>query len=350
MTPSIFNKKKRSAELFNDRWIMLIGVLITGITLPLVFGMREDNPEFVKWILISVLITFLCWGITRWVGTYLWKKVPWNKNPLLHIASVIAYIIVFTAIIIGMVYFLNLMVDGKQDNYWETHWNFHLAIFIVFVFSVTVHEAIYLFFLWKKELTRSADLEKENIRSKFEALKNHVNPHFLFNSLGTLSSLINTDQKKATRYVNEFSKIYRYFLEVNNNDLITIGEEIDFINSYIFLQQIRYGEGFSFKNNIDKKYYPSFILPLTLQLLIENALKHNAMTPSSPLNIEVFVDEKKQALIVKNNLQTRNVEDSTKTGLVNLQQRYLNFVGKNISFQQSDYTFIVEIPVLTNEA
>ena len=97
-------------------------------------------------------------------------------------------------------------------------------------------------------------LEKENIRSKFEALKNHVNPHFLFNSLGTLASLINSDKDKATQYVNEFSKIYRYFLEVNSNDFITIEEEMDFINSYIFLQQIGYGEGFIFENRIDKKY------------------------------------------------------------------------------------------------
>ncbi len=350
MTPKLFNRKKHSLELFNDRWIMLIGVIITGITFPLIFGMRDDNPEFFKWILISVVITFLSWGITRWVGTYLWKKIPWNKNPLLHIASVLAYIVFFTAVIICMIYLLNLLVEGKQVNYWKSHWGFHLAILIVFVFSVTVHEAIYLFFLWKKELTRSADLEKENIRSKFEALKNHVNPHFLFNSLGTLTSLINTDQNKATQYVNEFSKIYRYFLEVNNNDLITIGEEIDFSDSYIFLQQIRYGEGFTFKNNIDKKYYPSFILPLTLQLLIENALKHNAMSTGSPMQIDVFVDEKRQVLVVKNNLQPRKVEDTTKTGLVNLEQRYLNFVGKNISFRQNDSSFIVEVPILTNEA
>jgi hypothetical protein len=328
---------------------MIIGVLITGIAFPIIFWNKSIDPQSLKWIFISIVLTLFSWGISRQFGIFLWKKFPWDKNPLIHLAFVLAYILFFTTVIILMVYCINLLVDGKKENYWESHKGFHLTILFVFIFSVTVHEAIYLFFLWKKELTRSADLEKENIRSKFEALKNHVNPHFLFNSLGTLASLINTDQEKATQYVNEFSKIYRYFLEVNSNDFVTVEEEIDFIDSYIFLQQIRYGEGFSFTNKIDTTYFKSFILPLTLQLLVENALKHNIIAPKSPLHIEAFVDEKKQNFVIQNNLQPRKVENTTKTGLINLEQRYLNFVGKAIKYRKDDQYFIVEIPIITNE-
>jgi two-component system, LytTR family, sensor kinase len=344
-------KKMRagSEQLFNDRWIMIIGVLITGIAFPLFFGMRPSDPKFYPWIIVSVIMTFCFWGISRQFGMLLWKKFPWDKNPLVHISIVLAYIFLFTSVIIVIVYYANLLGDGKTENYWESHKRFNLAILFVFILSVTVHEAIYLFFLWKKELTHSADLEKENIRSKFEALKNHVNPHFLFNSLGTLSSLINTDQEKATQYVNEFSKIYRYFLEVNSNDFVTLEEEIDFITSYIFLQKIRIGDGFSFTNRIDSAYSKTYILPLTLQLLVENALKHNATMPGSPLHIEVFVDEEKHHFVIQNNLQLRKVENTTKTGLTNLELRYQNFVGKAINYRKDENYFIVEIPIIWNE-
>jgi two-component system, LytTR family, sensor kinase len=343
------NSMKESKQLYNDRWIMIIGVLITGTVFPLIFGMKPSDLNFYPWIIISILMTFFFWGVSRQFGILLWKKFSWDKNPLAHIGIVLAYILVFTTAIILIVYFINIISNGKTERYWELHRRFHLAILFVFIFSVTVHEAIYLFFLWKKELTRSADLEKENMRSKFEALKNHLNPHFLFNSLGTLSSLINTDQEKATRYVNEFSKIYRYFLEVNSNDLVTLEEEVNFINSYIFLQQIRYGEGFLFTNRIDPSYSKCFILPLTLQLLIENALKHNSISTGSPLHIEVYVDEKKHKFVVQNNIQPRKVENSTMIGLSNLDQRYKNFTGESIFYKKDDSSFLVEIPIISNE-
>jgi hypothetical protein len=341
--------KMATDKLFSDKWLRIIGILLIGIAFPLIFGLRPGHPKFIDWTLISVGTTFLSWVVTRQFGIIIWNRFPWEKNPLIHILIVLVFILFFTIAIIGLVFVINLFIYGKASNYWETQKNLHIAIFIVFVFAVIIHEAVFLFFLWKKALTRAADLEKENIRSKFEALKNHVNPHFLFNSLGTLASLINTDQKKATQYVNEFSKIYRYFLEVNSNDLVTIEEEMDFINSYIFLQQIRHGEGFSFDCRIDKKYYKSYILPLTLQLLIENALKHNTTIPQTPLYIEVYIDEKNDQLVVKNNYQPRKTEDSIKSGLINLEQRYLNFVGKTIQYQLNELSFIVEIPIISNE-
>ncbi|MFA9392393.1 MAG: sensor histidine kinase [Prolixibacteraceae bacterium] len=341
--------KMKSKALFNDRWLMIVGILITGIVFPIIFGMRPANPDFYQWMMISISVTAVSWGISRQFGMLLWKKFPWNKKPLVHMAIVLAYIFLFTAAIIGLVYLVNLLVEGKTVNYWEEHQRFHLIILFVFIFSVTIHEAVYLFFLWKKELTRSADLEKENMQSKFEALKNHMNPHFLFNSMGTLSSLINSDQQKATQYVNEFSKIYRYFLQVNSNEVVTLAEELDFLYSYIFLQKIRYGEGFVFNSRIDRKFYNSYVLPLTLQLLVENALKHNSTMQGEPLLIDISVDEESQIIVVKNNLQPRRIESTTKTGLKNLEERYSSFVGKTIVYPKSKSEFIVEIPIISNE-
>ncbi len=338
-----------SDKLFSDKWFKILGILVIGIAFPLIFGLRPGNPKFIDWILISVGTTFLSWFVSSQFGIIIWNRFPWEKNPFIHIVIVIAFIIFFTVIVILFVFAINLLIYGNSPDYWEKQKFLHIAIIIVFFFAVTIHEAIFLFFLWKKELTHAADLERENMRSKFEALKNHLNPHFLFNSLGTLASLINSDKDKATQYVNEFSKIYRYFLEVNSNDFVTIEEEMDFINSYIFLQQIRCGDGFVFENRIDKTYYKSYILPLTLQLLIENALKHNTTTLLSPLYIQVSVDENKHIFVIRNNFQPRNTEKSTKIGLVNLEQRYMNFFSKTINYRQDDGYFIVEIPIITNE-
>jgi LytS/YehU family sensor histidine kinase len=224
-----------------------------------------------------------------------------------------------------------------------------VGVFIVTTIIQLTHEAIFLFFKWKQELTRASDLERENLRSKFDALKNHVNPHFLFNSMGTLASLIRTDPVKAEKYVAEFSGIYRYLLEVNSNDLITLGEELSFIDSYMFLQQIRFGDGFIYNNAVDSRRYSSYILPLTLELLVENALKHNKTGSASPLKIDVYVDDLKDRLIVRNTFQPRNNPETTGTGLKNLEQRYLSYLDKTIEYYHDLFYFYAEIPMIQEE-
>jgi LytS/YehU family sensor histidine kinase len=244
---------------------------------------------------------------------------------------------------------LNLIYHDVGPGYWKSMHKIHTGTFIVFAMIMLIHEAVHLFFKWKEELTRAADLEKENMRSKFEALKNHVNPHFLFNSLGTLSSLIRSDPVRAEKYVNEFSSIYRYFLEVNNNDLVTVEDELRFIDSYVFLQQIRFGDGFSFTSRVDKKYMGTYILPLTMELLVENAIKHNTTVPANPLVIEIYVNEVSDQLVIRNNYQPRSAGDTTGTGLQNLGQRYSSFLGKNIRYGIEGNWFVAEIPLVISE-
>lgn len=342
-------KGQRSNELFNDRWLMFFGILLAGIGFPILFGINSNNSSFYFVLITSVLVTAISWWLSRRFGLILWKRFPWSKSPILHILIVIAYILVFTTLIIGLVFLINLLVDGPTTDYWQRNKNFHLVILLVFVFSVLIHEAVNLFFLWKKELTRVADLEKESIQSKFDALKNQVNPHFLFNSLGTLSSLINTDQQKAVEYVNEFSKTYRYLLEVDNNQIVTLAEELAFVESYVFLQKIRYADGFVFNMNIDPRLYSAYVLPLSLQMLVENALKHNTTSSASPLVISLVSDAERMVLLMKNNLQPRPIGNSTKIGLKNLELRYAGFAGKSISVLETDDEFIVEIPIIISE-
>ncbi len=144
-------KGQRREELFNDRWLMVFGILLAGIGFPILFGINSNNSSFYFVLITSVLVTAISWWLSRRFGLILWKRFPWSKSPILHILIVIAYILVFTTLIIGLVFLINLLVDGPTTDYWQQNKNFHLVILLVFVFSVLIHEAVNLFFLWKKE-------------------------------------------------------------------------------------------------------------------------------------------------------------------------------------------------------
>ncbi|HEX2395710.1 MAG TPA: histidine kinase [Bacteroidales bacterium] len=336
-------------KAFSDKWILIIGIPLIGIAFPFFFGSKFSDPNFFKWMFISIVTSLVTWMTIRHVVALIWRLFQWEKNPVLHIVFGLLIIILFSLFCSLLIYGLARLLFNWGPDYWQVMRPIRIGVFIVVAIIQLVHEAILLFFKWKQELTRSADLERENLRSKFEALKNHVNPHFLFNSLGTLTSLIHTDPGKAEKYVAEFAGIYRYLLEVNSNDLVTLGEEMAFIESYMFLQQIRFGEGFNYNNTVDKRYHSAFILPLTLELLVENALKHNKTHASSPLKIDVYVDEKRDLLIVRNTYQPRNNSETTGTGLKNLEQRYQSFLDKTIHHYSDDTYFYAEIPLISNE-
>jgi two-component system LytT family sensor kinase len=333
-------------KLFSDKWIWIIGIPLVGISFPFIFGLRFGDPKFYGWIFISTFTTLVSWFATRLSVSLLWDRFSWESNPFVHILVELGLLMVFSMVTISLIYFMNKLLLHPQGNYWQDMRPIRTGIFIVYGILLLLHEAVHLFFKWKKELTHAADLEKENIRSKFEALKNHVNPHFLFNSLGTLSSLIRSDPEKAEKYVNEFAGIYRYFLEVNNNELVTVAEELDFIRSYMFLQQIRFGDGFTFLNRVDGKNMEALMLPLTLELLVENALKHNTTLSSSPLSIEIYTRDHTEWLVVQNTFQPRPVIETTGTGLQNLEQRYMSYLGKGIRYGREGNFFRVEIPLI----
>jgi len=338
----------KKEKLFSDTWILIIGIPLVGIIFPFFFGLRWGDDRFFRWMVIYMLTPVVPWIATRFTISFIWEKFPWETDPLLHIIVGIALLSVFGMLAVGLFYLLNIVFFDVGPDYWHVMRPIRIGILLATGIITLVHETIHLFFKWKKELTRAADLEKENMRSKFEALKNHVNPHFLFNSLGTLTSLIRTDPQKAEKYVSEFSGIYRYFLEVNNNDLVTVEEELKFIDSYLFLQKIRFGDGFNCKKQVSERARKAYMLPLTLELLVENALKHNTILVSSPLTIEIM-DDTDNRLVIRNTYQPRPPAETPHSGLLNLEQRYQSYLGKSILTKIEDGKFVVEIPLIESE-
>lgn len=166
----------------------------------------------------------------------------------------------------------------------------------------------------------------------------------MFNSLNVLSGLINTDVAKAQLFIDEFSQIYRYVLETIEQPVVTLSKELDFMRSYLFLQQIRYGENLTFTDNIPSGLLPMVVPPLSLQVLLENAIKHNIVNESKPLKIEIFSED--LYLIVKNNIQPKISGTSTGLGLKNLVKRYALISKLEPSFQINNNYYVAKIPLI----
>ncbi len=202
-----------------------------------------------------------------------------------------------------------------------------------------------------KELTKAntqlLKLQKENLQSQFDVLKQQVNPHFLFNSLNVLISLIRLEPELAEKFTEHLAKVYRYVLENKDNELVTLNTELNFLDAYIFLINIRFLDKIKVNIHIPEEKRSYCIIPLAMQLLIENAIKHNAMSKKSPLVIDIFIDESNQLNMV-NNLQEREAHmTSTGVGLKNIQNRYRLLNNTVPVFEKTDTHFIARIPLVS---
>ena len=192
---------------------------------------------------------------------------------------------------------------------------------------------------------QSTRLEKDKTEIQYQNLINHLNPHFLFNSLTSLNSLIMTEPKEASKFLQKLSLIYRYILQNKDKEMVSLGQELDFVNHYVILQKSRFDEGLQINIDVDTDCLLYRIVPVTLQNLFENAIKHNSIEEDNPLIISVFVNN--EFLFVKNNLQLRKfVDTSNKQGLKNLKNLYKYLSNKPLEIIETENEFMVKIPLL----
>lgn len=242
-----------------------------------------------------------------------------------------------------------LHVLGYQLNYTDLKMGL-LVGFCVNVIFETLFEADFTLERYKLSVEEKHNLQHLSLMQEFDSLKNQVNPHFLFNCFNTLSSLIAENKQKAEQFLDELSKVYRYLLRSNEDGLSTVESEVNFICSYYQLLQTRHGEAVVINIDIDK-HYAAYLLPsLSLQLLVENVVKHNALSKSRPLVIEIFTTAGNK-LIVNNNLQRRTVNaPSNKVGLNNIKAKYHLLSIKGFQVMEDDKNFTVVLPLIWNNA
>ena len=198
---------------------------------------------------------------------------------------------------------------------------------------------------WKSEAVKAEKLEKEKIATQYESLRNQVNPHFLFNSLNTLTSLVYDDQDLAVQYINKLSGIYRYVLDSRNTDLALLSEELVFLHDYIFLQKIRFGENLRVVFQLKEQADQQLVLPLAMQIILENAIKHNEVSSEKPL--EIFIMSQNNHLTFTNKKNKKQLyEKGTGIGLSNISERYKMLCGEDIQIEDKEDQFIVSIPLI----
>ncbi len=211
-----------------------------------------------------------------------------------------------------------------------------------------IFSAIAFFKFWRQSVKEAEELKRESLSAEFETLKNQINPHFLFNSLNTLTSLIEEQPEQATEFVQKLSNVYRYVLTQKDKQLVTLREELEFIQSYIYLNQIRFGNNLKVNIQIPASYLSFSVVTLSLQMLIENCIKHNTISVQKPLVIHIEIANNK--ISVRNNLQRKSVmNESNGIGLNNIVHRYSFVTDESVEITEDEIYFTVRLPLINTE-
>ena len=298
--------------------------------------------------LLSLLASFFIAYPDLLMIQFLNKICPWGKKLIQRIILQLAFAIVLAVVIsILITLFANFIKAYTEDLVEVLIYN-ALIYSVVNVFVMSILEG-WIYYNESRQAKQIADnLQAELSQIKFEVLKSQINPHFMFNSLNVLSGLINKDVKKAQQFIDEFSHIYRYVLETIEQPVATVDKELDFTRSYLFLQQIRYGNDLSYTINIPADLLDLLLPPLSLQVVLENATKHNIVNESKPLLIEIYNEG--QILLIKNNIQPKiSRGTSTGLGLKNLVKRYSMISDKEPVFLIETNHYIAKLPLINPE-
>lgn len=226
----------------------------------------------------------------------------------------------------------------------------HLTLLMAFGFRVNlflncVNAIVYYMNKLKRTQVEAEQLKKITAEAQFEALRNQINPHFLFNCFNVLSSLVYKDADTSAKFIGQLSNVYRYLLYNQDKKVVTLKEELGFLESYLFLIKIRFGENLVIRNNITCEPDKYYVAPVVLQMLIENAIKHNVVSKKTPL--EITLTSQGSSLIISNNLQEKEVkEESTYIGLKNIRSRYLFLSNRPIQIEKTEKWFNVSLPLL----
>ena len=327
-----------------------IGLLITMGNLIMLIMLRGEQFTSQMFLYGSVNSVLVGGSFALGLGlivTTLDKKLPWLQFPLKRLIVQFWVTIGFSLIIIVMTILLSgyFMHQEITSNFFFERGFFMAKIAFSFIFVGSLGSNAVLFFKnWKEAAVQQEKLKREQLALQYETLKSQVNPHFLFNNLNSLTSLISTNPEKAIDFVKKLSEVYRYVLDQKDQELVALETELKFVESYIFLQKIRFETNLDVQINVSPKNFK--VIPLSIQMLVENAVKHNEISNRNPLLIRIFTNDD-QYLIVENRLQKKAGSEGSGSGIQNIKSRYEFFTDKKVIISENGTTFLVSIPLLT---
>lgn len=343
-------KKKSDRERLNDIGFRLILIPAFGITIPIVTGMI-DHIRFSQWqfklsFLFTIGIAFIVWEGNRYLLFTLRSYFDWFNKPLRKIIALILAISFYTIPISALL----LVVWYKLFNAGVIDWNVittsTLLIMICVVFITHVYETVFLVREAESEKLKKEQLERARAEAELEALKNQIDPHFIFNSLNTLSHLIEEKPQKAKLFNDNLADVYRYILQNKAKELVLLREEMIFLHDYFSLLKIRFEKAVQLTVEVDEEVVDQYLIPpISLQILAENAIKHNEFSDEFPLIITIHL--KNDELVVQNRVRKKVLlKRSSGIGLNNLRERYRLTTNKEMKIGDNAQLFTVHLPVL----
>ncbi len=330
---------------------------ITFFTGTLIFAFFTNQKTFQNYLLsllISGMYSFTIALGNGLVNDYLNKKYSWVEDTKIRTILGIISTLIVNVLLVFLCNYINFIIFQGNDpaKFFTGTMGFFnwITINIALLISAILHAKGFIE-EWKSSTKQEVVQQKliaKSANAQFESLKNQLDPHFLFNSLNVLSSLIDENPDQAQRFTSSMSKIYRYVLEQKDKELVTVEEEVAFGKTYCDLLKTRFEDSVSFDFKVNEKDLKCYVVPLSLQLLLENCIKHNFATSTKPLHIKIYSENGN--LFVENNLQQREqVKESAGIGLSNIVQRYSLLTKQNVFIEKSATFFKVKVPILTQK-
>lgn len=336
---------KAKEFLLREKPLRIIGVVVVALILSVIYSRPPGFSLFEKFLMV-LGFTAIFWSGCVSIFFFFRRRFP----KISQTPKRLLYTVLVSVIFVVLVDPLLCLITGSR----ELHEFLLPGVFferaggnlLVTLVIGSIYENAFFYENWQKTVYENEQLRTQQIRTQFEVMQNQMSPHFLFNSLNTLTTLITEDAALAASFTEKLSEVYRYILQNKERELVSLADEIEFVKNYVFLLQIRYPENLLVEFKIDTKVQQLQLPPLTLQMLIENATKHNVISKASPLYVDIY-SEGDKAIVIKNSLQPRRtVEKSTKTGLTNIRKRYNYFGNKNIELIRTAQSYIVVCPLL----
>lgn len=341
--------------MFHHRYRYIFVLLLTAYTfintvLCDVYYYFRIDIEWYFALLTIFLVTIISWEGNRLIEPIIRRAVSPATKKIRYLAiffligNLVAGIAALSA-----VWMVGFGILGKQ---WNENLNpLKLNVIYAGLVNLFFHliNAIYFFFQeYRRHWKEVEELRRVSSQAQVQLVKSQINPHFLFNNLNVLSGMVIRDNPEANHFIEEFSKVYRYVLNNQDKELVELRSELDFIRPYIFLLRKRFDNGLHININVAEKFSHHLIIPIALQMLIENAIKHNIVSSAKPLTIDININVEQNTLVVSNNLQPRLPgETSTRIGLKNIQQRYELISGRPVMVKRTDAVFEVTLPLLS---
>ncbi|MFZ4726700.1 MAG: sensor histidine kinase [Paludibacter sp.] len=337
--------KLKDGILYSKWYYTILLIVFASLVIGFVFSMvLKLDFSIINILLRSVFCTFTLWMGCVAIVTFSWKKFPWETMPNKHI--IIEVLLIFLLLTLYFYFIASVFSYFNKSSIQlelQTRIGEIVITALITALITTIHEAVFFYRQWKLNFSKSISLEKDNLEARYNALKAQVNPHFLFNSLNSLMSLLDNNPK-AEKYVQDLSEYLRYVLLSNSKEEVTLQEELENLEKFFHLQKLRFDANLTVEINIQPTSLLLHIPPLALQMLVDNSIKHNIISTKNPLYIKIFDNGK--TITVVNNLQPKQTVESTGQGLKNIEGRYRFISNEPIKIVKDEKQFSVTIPLI----